>query len=699
MTEVAKANRLKYCNAPAPGKPHSVAVPGSARPGYSATYRHYAVGDGPLLETLDPRVRTQHEAFETGCAINPNSNCLGWREYDRATKTWGAYQWMNYGTVRQRRTDIGAGILRLHELAGLPNRQIGVGLWSPNMPQWQLVDLAAMAYSNFTISIYDTLGPSTTEYIINHGEIPTVASTVNHIPTLLGLKDKLPSLKYIIAMDSIDDGELPGNRKQDLLNAWAKEKGVEILSLLDVEALGQKHPRPLAPPSPDDIITINYTSGTSGVPKGVILTHRNAIGAFATSMICAPQTDNSVMISYMPLAHIYERVSEQAALGAGAAIGFFHGNILELGDDIKLLRPTAFCSVPRLYNRFYAGIKNLTVDAPGLKGGLSRRAVDTKLANMKSGGTNKHAIYDRIWSNKIKAGLGFDRVQTMITGSAPISPEVLQFLRACFANDFFQGYGLTESYAVGTVQLFGDYTAGNCGAITPTMEFCLMDVPEMDYRSTDKPYPRGEILLRGTTRFREYYKSPEQTAGSIDSEGWFHTGDVGSFDNLGRLSIIDRVKNILKLAQGEYVAPEKIENVYLANLNIFAMAYCHGDSQQSFLVGVFGVNPDTFAPYASKILNKEIAATDLAAIKAACREKAVVKAVLKDMDKVAKRRKLTGFERIRNVTLDVEPFSVDNELLTPTLKLKRPQTAKKFRPEIDAMYAESNAESPINAKI
>ncbi|KAF3918856.1 S-dihydroxybenzoyltransferase [Dactylellina cionopaga] len=699
MTDIANTERVKYAAVPPNGKPHSVALPGSSRPGYSSVYRHYAIGDGPLLETLDPRVRTQHEAFETGCAKNPNAKCLGWREYDRAKKTWSPFQWMSYATVRQRRTDIGAGFVRLHEQAGLPSRQVGIGLWSPNMPEWQVTDLAAMAYSNFTVSIYDTLGPSTTEFIINHGELPTIVSTVSHIPTLLGLKDRLPSMKYIIAMDSIDDGELPGNRKKDLLEAWASEKGVQILSLTDVEALGQKYPRPLAAPTPDDIITINYTSGTSGVPKGVVLTHRNAIGAVTTSMICAPQYGDSIMLSYMPLAHIYERLSEQAALAAGGAIGFFHGNILELGDDIKQLRPTAFCSVPRLYNRFYAGIKGLTVDAPGLKGNLSRRALAAKLSNMKAGGTNKHAIYDRLWSNKVKAGLGFERVSTMITGSAPISPEVLQFLRACFANDFFQGYGLTESYAVGSVQLFGDYTAGNCGAITPTLEFCLKDVPEMEYRSTDKPYPRGEILIRGTTRFAEYYKNPEQTAGAIDSEGWFHSGDVGSFDELGRLSIIDRVKNILKLAQGEYVAPEKIENVYLANLNIFAMAYCHGDSQQAFLVGIFGVNPDTFAPYASKILNKPISPTDMAAVKTACQEPAVVKAVLKDMDKVAKRRKLTGFERIRNVYLDIEPFSVDNELLTPTLKLKRPQTAKKYRSQLDVLYEEALKSAPPIPKI
>lgn len=340
MTNVAEVERLKYCNVPPNNKPHSVPVTGSARPGYTPIYRHYAIGDGPLLETLDPRIRTQHQAFEHGVSLNPQANCLGWREYDRVNKTWGPYVWWDYATVRTKRTDIGAGIIKLHEQAGIPNRGVGIGLWSPNMPQWQLVDLAAMAYTNFTISIYDTLGPSTTEYIINHGEIPTVACTLSHIPTLLKIKDRLPSLKFIIAMDSLDDGELPGSRKRDLLEVWAAEKGVQLLSILDVEELGKKNPRPLDPPSPDDIITINYTSGTSGNPKGVVLTHRNALGAVATSMICAPQNTDSVMISYMPLAHIYERVSEQAALASNAAIGFFHGNILELGDDIKLLRPS-----------------------------------------------------------------------------------------------------------------------------------------------------------------------------------------------------------------------------------------------------------------------------------------------------------------------------------------------------------------------
>jgi len=335
-------------------------------------------------------------------------------------------------------------------------------------------------------------------------------------------------------------------------------------------------------------------------------------------------------------------MGEGGALWAGASIGYFHGNILELTDDIKLLRPTGFTSVPRLYNRFYSAIKAATVDQGGVKGALSRKAVAAKIEKMRSGGTNTHMLYDTIWSNKVKAGLGMDRTKMMVTGSAPISPAVLEFLRAVFSNHFMQGYGLTESYAVGCGQLVGDQSVGSCGPMTPTDECCLLDVPEMDYTSKDKPYPRGELLLRGNSLFREYYKAPEQTKSAIDEEGWFHTGDVAMIDNLGRITIVDRVKNILKLAQGEYVAPEKIENIYLANMNIFAQGYVHGDSQESFLVSIFGVAPDQFAPFASKVMKKSIAATDMAAISEACKDPAVRKAVVHEMNKVAKKTKMTG---------------------------------------------------------
>jgi long-chain acyl-CoA synthetase len=514
------------------------------------------------------------------------------------------------------------------------------------------------------------MGPQSTEYIINHASLACVVTSLSHIPTLLKLKPRCPTLKIIISLDPLSDGELPGQSKGDLLNSWAADLGVMLYSNTDVESMGRENPRSYNPPSPSDIITINYTSGTTGNPKGVVLTHSNCVAAASTSQVTITQTPNDISCSYLPLAHIYQRVSEHSSLWAGTQIGYFHGNILELVDDLKLLRPTVFNSVPRLFNRFGSAIRAATVEQPGLKGALARHIVATKLEAVNNptpgAATNKHAIYDRIWSKKVAAALGLDKTARMVSGSAPIDPALHQFLRIIFSNHFLQGYGLTETYAVSLGQLVGDFSVGNCGALAPTMEGCLEDVPDMDYYSSDSPAPRGELLLRGNTRFREYYRNPEETAKAIDSDGWFHTGDICSVDALGRFSIIDRKKNVLKLAQGEYISPERIENVYLSNCSWAAMAFVHGDSVQSFLVGIFGVNPDTFGPFASKVLGRTISVTDRHSLEAACKDEKVRQAAIADLAKVGKRNKFNYWENVKAVELMLDPFSIENEILTPT---------------------------------
>jgi long-chain acyl-CoA synthetase len=524
-----------------------------------------------------------------------------------------------------------------------------------------------MSQSLFTVSIYDTLGLDGMEYIVNHVSLACVVTGLNHVPTLLALKTKLPSLKFIVSLDPLDAGELPGQKKKDLLDVWAHEQGVKLYCIEDVEALGRAKPRPANPPRPEDVVTINYTSGTTGSPKGVVLTHANAVAAASFCQVTVPQDHNDIVCSYLPLAHIYQRLCEHASLWAGSQIGYFHGNIIELVDDLKLLRPTAFVSVPRLYNRFGTLIRAGTVEQSGVKGALSRHVVSTKMANLKaSGGSNKHALYDRIWSSKVSAAVGLDRCKQMVSGSAPLDPNLHQFLRIVFANHFIQGYGLTESYASGLAQFEGDYSAGNCGGLAPTAEACIQDVPAMEYYSTDKPYPRGELLLRGPTIFREYYRSPEDTAKAILPDGWFCTGDIASVDEMGRFTIIDRVKNVLKLSQGEYISPERIENAYLSRIPFLAQAYVHGDSVQPFLVAIFGINPEAFALFAGKILDAKIEPTNLEALEAAAQDDRVRGAVIRELDKVGKKDKFKGYEYVRNVHLAIDPFTIENELLTPT---------------------------------
>lgn len=397
------------------------------------------------------------------------------------------------------------------------------------------------------------------------------------------------------------------------------------------------------------------------------------------------------MCSYLPLAHIYGRLLEQTVMYGGGKIGYFHGNVLELVEDLKLLRPTNFASVPRLFNRFGGVIKSQTVDAPGFKGTLSRHVVSTKMANLHSDNpTNKHFLYDRIWSKKVAAALGLDRATTIVSGSAPLNPSLQDFFYVFTATRVMQGFGMTETYALGLTQLEGDFSTGNCGGVAPSNELCLLSVPDMDYNVTDLPHPRGELLMRGPNVFAEYYKNPEETAKSFTEDGWFRTGDIAKIDDLGRFTIIDRRKNVLKLAQGEYVSPEKLEGIYLAALNYLGQGFVHGDSLQTSLVAIFGVQPDIFAPFASKVTGTSISATDFAAIKKACSDEKVRAAVAKDLDRVGRKNKFAGYERVKGFHLDLEPFTIENEVLTPTLKLKRPAAAKMYRGLLDKLYEEGD---------
>lgn len=426
----------------------------------------------------------------------------------------------------------------------------------------------------------------------------------------------------------------------------------------------------MRPPGWDDLCTINYTSGTTGAPKGVVLTHGNAVSANTSGRCGGAVTHKDVHMSYLPLAHIYGRMVDGIALAEGAQIGFFRGDVLGLVDDMKILKPTGFISIPRLFNRFNSAIQTQTIQAEGVRGALSRTVINAKKASMKAPpgqAHNKHFLYDRVWTPKVKAAVGLERAHSMISGSAQLDPDVQEFLRAAFANDFKQGFGMTETYAVGTLQLAGDFSTGNIGPPTTCMEICLESVPEFDYSVDDKPNPRGELLLRGPCVFKEYYKNPEETKKSIEADGWFHSGDIAEIDNMGRVKIIDRKKNVLKLSQGEYISPERIENVFAGNTNLITIAFVHGDAKESTLVGIFGVDPENFPGFASKVLGEEVKVGDVEALKKSAQNPKVRKAFLKILDDIARKQKFNSFEKIRNVHLGVDLFSIDNELLTPTL--------------------------------
>ncbi|KAJ1570042.1 hypothetical protein HK096_004701 [Nowakowskiella sp. JEL0078] len=706
---------------------YGVEIPNSAREGESGVYRS---STAPNLVVDFPNIKTVFEGFQAALYANGNKNCLGYRPILEKTMPtnggpkvpvirWGDYVWQTFRQVSDRRTNFGCGLVKIHrDFISKEIDDIGkwkVGIYSVNRPEWTITELAANAFSLITVPLYETLGPDAVEYVVNHSELNIIVCSIDKVAGLLQSHGKFSHLKVIISMESLSEGGLSIAGKQstapgDVLRKWASERDVLLFSFEEVEALGLKNRISLRPPKAEDVITICYTSGTTGNPKGAMIMHKNLISVVRASIAHGTCINNEdVFISYLPLAHIMERSFFTNVLISGGSIGYSRGDVALLMEDIAVLRPTLFISVPRLLNRIYDRIIAQTINGPSpLKAALFKRALEAKTANLNATGTVTHPFWDRIVFNKVKALLG-GRLRFILSGSAPISPEILIFLRVCFCTQVVEGYGQTESTASTAIQWFTDISSGSVGPAFPCNEIKLVSIPEMGYSVLDKPYPRGEVLLRGANVFKGYLNDEVKTRETMTEDGWLKTGDVGFIDDKGKLTLIDRKKNIFKLSQGEYVAPEKIENIY-SKCSHIAQIYVHGDSLQSELVAIVIPDFEVAVPEAKIKGWIPLSVPDVPAgalPELAVREKITQnpdfhKIVVDELEKMCRSAKLQGFEMIKALRFDVELFSIENGLLTPTFKIKRTDVQAKYRSLIDEMYAElaaKKAAAPFVSKL
>ncbi|KAB1214211.1 Long chain acyl-CoA synthetase 7, peroxisomal [Morella rubra] len=539
-----------------------------------------------------PEIGTLHDNFVHSVDTFRDYKYLGTRI--RSDGTVGEYKWMTYGEASTARSAIGSGLF----CHGIPKGSC-VGLYFINRPEWLIVDHACSAYSNISVPLYDTLGPDAVKYIVNHAAVQVVFCVPQTLNTLLSFLLDIPTVRLLVVVGGID-GQVP---------KLPSSTGVEVVTYSTLLSQGLSNLQPFCPPKPDDVATFCYTSGTTGTPKGAVLTHGNLIANVAGSSITMKFYPSDVYISYLPLAHIYERANQIVLAYHGAAVGFYQGDNMKLMDDMAALRPTVFSSVPRLYNRIYAGIINAVKTTGGLRERLFNAAYNAKKRALLSG-RNPSPIWDKLVFNKIREKLG-GRVRCMTSGASPLSPDIMEFLKikgefwanntlycSCFGGLVIEGYGMTETSCVISSINEGDNLPGHVGSPNPSCEIKLVDVPEMNYTSDDQPFPRGEICVRGPIIFKGYHKDEMQMKEVIDEDGWLHTGDIGLWLPGGRLKIIDRKKNIFKLAQGEYIAPEKIENVY-ATCKFIAQCFVYGDSLNSSLVAVVAVEPDVLKAWAA----------------------------------------------------------------------------------------------------
>ncbi|NP_001166574.1 long-chain-fatty-acid--CoA ligase 5 [Cavia porcellus] len=613
-----------------------------------------------LIGCYFPDARTMYEIFQRGLAVSDNGPCLGYRKPNQP------YRWLSYKEVSDRAEYLGSCLL--HK-GCKPSPDQFIGIFAQNRPEWVISEFACYSYSMVVVPLYDTLGEDAITYIVNKADISTIiCDTPQKALVLIDNVEKglTPHLKLVILMDPFNDD----------LKERGEKCGLEVLSLLDAENLGKENYRKPVPPNPEDLSIICFTSGTTGDPKGAMLTHKNIasnVTGFLKSLehIFQP-TCKDVTISYLPLAHMFERIVQAVVFSCGARVGFFQGDIRLLSDDMKTLKPTVFPTVPRLVNKIYDKVQS-EANTP-LKKFLLNIAVLSKFSEVKNGIIRRDSLWDKLIFSKLQNSLG-GRIHFVITSAAPISLPVLTFFRAAMGCVVIEAYGQTECSGGCTITSPGDWTSGHVGAPMCCSYVKLEDVPDMNYFAANN---EGEICVKGLSVFQGYLKEPKKTQEVLDKDGWLHTGDIGCWLPNGTLKIIDRKKNIFKLAQGEYIAPEKIENIYTRSGPV-SQIFIYGESLRSSLVGVVVPDPDVLPSFAAKLGVK-------GSLEELCQSKVVKEAILEDLQKIGKENGLKSFEQVRNIFLHPEAFPIENGLLTPTLKAKRGDLIKYFRAQIDRLY-------------
>jgi long-chain acyl-CoA synthetase len=522
------------------------------------------------------------------------------------------------------------------------------------------------------------------EYIFWQTELETILIEACSLPKIAKLvkEKKTNKLKNLIVVDSEDEPEVLQEIKTLGLNVYTFD---EIIEKGKTEGNDVK----LSPAKPESICTICYTSGTTGNPKGAMVSHQ----ALESTIDCMDHTGfeyfkDDIYLSFLPYAHIMETLIFALIMTHGRTFALYSGNPRNLVEDAQICRPTVMTSVPRVFQRIHSEIKKNLAKESKLTQNIFNMALNIKIKDFKETGIITNPLLDTLIFRKIRNILG-GRMRFMLVGSAPMDPELMNFLQLTLSCKIVEGYGQTEDCAGVLISSQYDRVCQHLGGPGFNSEIKLVDVPDLDYRSTDVDpesgisHPRGELCVRGPLLFKGYLDDQENTDKAIDKDGWLHTGDVAMVltEHGNAIRVIDRVKNIFKLQQGEYVAPEKLENA-LTDSSYVEQIFVHGDSLQNYLVAIIVPNKSKIIEFLS---SKGIICDNDNCIEYYGNEE-LKNDILKDLETLGRKSDFKGFEIIKKIYLSPEPFTVENDLCTPTLKIRRHVAKKYFADKIKELY-------------
>ncbi|CAI5451063.1 unnamed protein product [Caenorhabditis angaria] len=623
----------------------------------------------PITGTPDGFTKTIPDVLRRSYQLNPKALLFG-------ENVNGKYIWTTYGDAIEESKAIGSGIENiLLSHPSFPNSTKLIGIAGIHSVRY-MYSMHAMAYYNYTVvplyhmSKFETL----CDIIDNCGLELIFVDTKKRTQQFLDIKNetRLATLKTIVLLEIVET--LPTH------------PDVRILSYEDVKNLGNQNFIEGTRPTSESIYVIVHTSGTTGKPKGVEMSH----GSLLTSMsgICTSWTiahnwkfdQNDTYFSFLSLAHIYEHLMQTLVLYFGGKIGIYNGDVKTLIQQIQILRPTIISLVPRLLNKIYENVHN----SIGSKNVLTRKlfefAKKMKTKKLEEEVLENDTIWDKIVFKKCKELLG-GNIRLLSTGGAPVTKEVKIFTRIAYGCPLIEGYGQTECGAAGTLTLPYDTTYGNVGGPSPWAQMKVVDVPEKNYFAKND---EGEVCFRGAALMSGYYQDPELTAKTIDEDGWLHTGDIGRWLENGSLQIIDRKNEMFKLCQGEFVSPIQVESIY-CNSPLITQIYVTGSTLRSFLVGIVVLESMWFKQLLSNMPEKNY---ENIPIEKSLGDRKVRNAVMKELNEFGKASGLQTIELLQNVYLTMNEFSEEDGLITSTLKNRRKMLENFWKNEIEQMYNE-----------
>jgi long-chain acyl-CoA synthetase len=548
-----------------------------------------------------------------------------------------------------------------------------VSILSNTRYEWSLCDMAILGAKAVTIPIYPSNTPDDVSYILNHSESKIVIlEDAKQLLKILEKKRSNPRTAPLLEKIVVIDPSAMTVARQYV------ESAKDVITLQALKELGKREEvrdptrfeQNLSSAKPDDLCTICYTSGTTGVPKGAMISHENVMSALEDALLVMEKhigTEQHTTLSFLPFSHILGKVESFSVYPFGFKQAFAE-NLDKLLPNLKEIKPTLLFAVPRIFEKAYLRIQS-TLDAstPSRRRLFARamtvgKAYYDAIRAGKRPGLRVSAEYKlmrRLVFSKITAGLG-GRLTYAISGGAPLAKEIGEFFQIVGVQ-VLEGYGLTETTAPVTLNTPDDIRFGTVGRPLPDVNIKIAE--------------DGEILVRSKKVFKGYYKMPSETADALEG-GWFHTGDIGVIDDKGFLRITDRKKDLIVTSGGKNVAPQKIENLAKTQ-KIINQFVVHGDNRQ-YLTALVTLDKERIIQYANE--NQILFSEYVELIK----NPKIISLVQKTIDDL--NQDLASFETIKKFALVPDEFSVESGEMTPSLKVKRSFVNLKYKQHFESMY-------------